>query len=139
MHKSLKTLDNPLHIIPGQILCAKCYTKCCELLKNENDLSDVDADTEDVMECSKEEAIDIANKSLALLDCSPLKKVRTDRREADLKRKITDATSKIVSVMFVALEESPPGAQDCQSCNTLVSAIKVKMETADYKSKINSC
>ena len=90
-------------VFPGQKLCQRCFKECGES-KGEPDIimHEITYETE----MSFEEACDVTNESLRLLDCSPLKKhVRTDRAFNHGKRKIEEFTKKFCSAVAVALTE----------------------------------
>ena len=88
-------------------------------------------------EMSFEEACDVTNESLRLLDCSPLKKhVRTDRAFNHGKRKIEEFTKKFLSTVAVALTEPELENDDCDSCLTLVKDIKEKGEICNKQETV---
>ena len=89
--------------MPGQKLCPRCFKECSES-KGEPDIimHKITYETE----MSFEEACDVTNETLRLLDCSSLKKhVRTDWAFNHRKRKIEDFTKKFCSAVAVALTE----------------------------------
>ena len=71
-------------------------------------------------EMSFEEACDVTNESLRLLDWSLLKKhVRTDRAFNHRKKKIEDFKKKFCSAIAVAFTEPELDNDDCDSCLSL--------------------
>ena len=97
-----KRFRETVELIPGNKICAKCILKANE---QPND-SDNEIEEMETPEIYSEDALDIANKSLSILDCSPLKKVRADKVISESKRKIEAATSKLANVISAALVES---------------------------------
>ena len=98
-------------VLPGQKLCRRCFKEYSES-EGEPDIimHRITYETE----MSFEEACDITNESLRLLDCSPLKKhVRTDKSFNHRKRKIEDFTRKFCSAVTVTLTETELESDDC--------------------------
>ena len=88
-------------------------------------------------EMSFEEACDVSNESLRLLDCSPLKKhVRTNRAFNHGKKKIEDFIKRFCSAVAVALTEPELESDDCDSCLSLVKDIKVKLKICNKKETV---
>ena len=56
-------------------------------------------------EISHKTANDIVNQSLEMLECSPLKVLRSDRTLSIGKRKVKDVTTKFKNVVSIALSE----------------------------------
>ena len=76
----------------------------------------------------------IANQSLELLDCSPIKVIRTDRTVSLGKRKINDFTTKFNQTLAVALDEPSLAIsvnKDCDNCEKLMKLIKEKVFVSD--------
>ena len=103
-----------------------------------SNLKEVSLEETDILDYCQEEASDISNLSLSLLDCSPLKKVRAERTSLEGKRKIKDASSKIANVISVALGDPSlaPSSNGCKSCEELVCAIGEKMKISDRKTQL---
>ena len=114
--------------------CRGCSKECTES-KGEPDIimHKITYETE----MSFEEAWDVTNEYLRLLDCSPLKKhVRTDRAFNHGKRKVEDFTKKFYSAVVVALTEPELENDDCDSCLSLVKDIKEKFKICNKKEMI---
>ena len=85
---------------------------------------------------SFEEACDVTNESLTLLDCSPLKKhVRTGAFNNG-KRKIEEFTKKFHGAVAVALTEPELENDDCDSCLSLVKDIKEKLKICNKQETV---
>ena len=68
-------------------------------------------------EISHETANDIVNQSLAILEGSPLKVLRSDKALSIGKRKIKDVTTKFKNVVSMALSEPQlTENSDCSNC-----------------------
>ena len=88
-------------------------------------------------EMSLEEACDVTNESLRLLDCSPLKKhVRNDRAFSHGKREIEEFIKKNCSAVAVALTEPELENDDCDSCLSLVKDIKEKLKICNKQKMV---
>ena len=89
--------------------------------ENENELIETD-------EILHETANDIVNQSLEMLECSPLKVLRSDRTLSIGKRKIKDVTTKFKIVVSIAiLEPQLTENSDCSNCQRLVGSIKEEL------------
>ena len=68
-------------------------------------------------EISHETANDIVNQSLEMLECSPLKVLRSDRTLSIGKMKIKDVKTKFKNVVSMALSEPQlTENSDCSNC-----------------------
>ena len=134
---TLDEFKHSLHnycVLPGQKLCRRCFKECNES-KGEPDIimHKITYETE----MSFEEACDVTNESLRLLDCSPLKKhVRTDRAFNHGKRKIEEFTKKICRAVAVALTEPELENDDHDSCLSLIKDIKEKLKICNKQETV---
>ena len=100
-------------------------------------------DVEEVMtgdsdQMSAEAATELVNDSLEMLECSPLKTLRSDRTLKLGKRKIESATSKLGSTVAIALNEPQLASSKgkCDNCARLVMLIKEKLVSRNREKKI---
>ena len=88
-------------------------------------------------EISHETANDIVSQSLEMLECSPLKVLRSDRTLPIGKRKIKDVTAKFKNVVSIALlEPQLTENSDYSNCQRLVDSIKQKLTDCSNERKI---
>ena len=88
-------------------------------------------------EISVETTCDIADKLLELLDCSPLKNVKSDRTLQRGKRKISKVTDAFSRSVVIALDETTLGDNtDCLNCCQLVGMIKDKLKITKDRNEI---
>ena len=78
------------------------------------------------------------NDSLEILECSPLKTLRSNRLLKLGKRKIETAISKLRSTIAIALNEPQlaPNKNECDNCARLVTSIKEKLVSSNKERKI---
>ena len=87
--------------------------------------SDIDIEKDEI---SVEMAFNIAEKSLELFDCSPLKNVKSDRTFQTGKRKISSVTSAFTKIITIALDEPMLDQYtECLNCSRMVELIKEKL------------
>ena len=83
-------------------------------------------------EMSFEEACDVTNESLRLLDCSPLKKhVRTDRASTMEKERLRNSQRNAIALTEPDLEN-----ENCNSCLSLVTDIKEKLKICNKQETV---
>ena len=82
--------------------------------------------TGDSDQLSVEAATELVNDSLEMLECSPMKILRSDRTLKLRKRKIESAISKLRSIIANALNEPQLASSknECHNCARLVTSIK---------------
>ena len=113
-------------VLPGQKICRNCVKT---IFKTED--ADQNDDVEEVMtedsdQMSVEAATELVNDSLEMLECSPMKILRSDRTLKLRKRKIESAISKLRSIIAIALNELQfaSSKNECHNCARLVTSIK---------------
>ena len=99
---------------------------------------DVGVMTGDSDQMLVETATELVNDSLEMLECSPLKTLRSDRTLKLGKRKIESATSKLGSTVAIALNEPQLASSKdkCDNCARLVMLIKEKLVSRNRERKI---
>ena len=98
-------------ILPGQNVCMKCLktakdsdSECNVPKDNVNEICESDVDMEKD-EISIEMVCNIVEKSMELLDCSPLKNVKSNSTLQTGKRKISSVTSVFTKTIAIVLNE----------------------------------
>ena len=130
----------PYKILPGQKLCF-CYKNKAFVEKKQNENVGIEhGNKNEVMETNEilhETANDIVNQFVEILECSPLKVLRSDRVLSIGKRKMKDVTTKFKNVVSIVLSEPQlTENNDCSNCQRLVDSIKEKITDRSNKRKI---
>ena len=88
---------------------------------------------------SVEAATEMVNDSLEILECSPLKTLRSNRTLKMGKRKVDSAISKLRSTIAIALNEPQLASSknECYNCARLVTSIKAKLVSSNRERKFN--
>ena len=86
---------------------------------------------------SVEAATKLVNDSLKMLECLPLKTLRSDRIFKLGKRKIESTISKLKSTIALALNEPQlaSSTNECKSCSKLVTSIKETLVSSNRERK----
>ena len=121
-------------ILPGQCVCMKRLKRGKDSDSEDNVPkdsvneiceSDIDIEKDEV---SVEMAFNIAEKSLELFDCSPLKNVKSEMTFQTGKRKISSVTSAFTKIITIALDEPMLDQYtECLNCSRMVELIKEKL------------
>ena len=87
---------------------------------------------------SVEAAMELVIDSMKMLECSPLKTLRSNRILKLGKRKIESAISKLRSTIVIALNEPrlASSKNECDNCARLVTSIKEKLVSSSRERKI---
>ena len=110
MDEYIELLIQNFEILPGQKLCRRCFNKLFNVTQKLHENTPADQETIQVEdEPSIESARHIVNQSLELLDCSPIKVIRTDRTVSLGKHKMNDFTTEFNQTIAVALNEPSLG------------------------------
>ena len=126
-------------IVPGQKNCFH-HKKKVSAEKKENENVDIEHEnTNEVMETdeiSHETANDIVNQSLEMMECSPLKLLRSERALSIGKKKIKYVTTKFKNVVSTALSKPQLNKNsNCSNCQRLVDSIKEKLTDCSNERK----
>ena len=116
---------NPKDLKRHKIATQSCFNKLFKVTQKLHENTQADQEILQIDdEPSFESARHIANQFLELLDCSPIKTVRTDRTVSLGKRKISDITAKFSQTVAVALDEPTlaiSANKDCDNCDKRIS------------------
>ena len=132
--EEFKTISKSYEILPGQKLCRKCLKDAVKEKEKENQDKEMVEQME--IDMSYEEAKEKVNESLQLLDCSPIKYVKSERVLSLGKKKIDNVTRKFRNAVAVTLSEPELKESDCDNCSRLVEEIKKKMTLASKQERI---
>ena len=121
-------------LIPGKKICKRCEMKLNPRTDEfDDDQGEYSQDDSSFLECS----IETVDQSLTSLDCTPLKKVRSDRAIKYGKRKVSEASRQLAKSISDALEQPSLSSVDsCADCEQLMYQLKEKLNISDRRQKV---
>ena len=120
-------------VLPGQKICRNYVIFNSENVDQNEDIEEVM--TGDSDQLSVEAAAELVNDLLEMLECSPLKTLRSDRTLKLGERKTESAISKLRGTIAIALNK-PQLASSKNECNNCARLVKEKLVSSNRERKI---